>query len=82
MSVNNTCLSPTISDVLSPVSQQAPPLVDEPTPAEIVTESGYDHIGDQPIGTPSIEQRDLKRSKKSKKGKTKKKSSRSDDWEF
>ncbi|KAJ1710037.1 dynamin GTPase [Aspergillus flavus] len=82
MSVNNTCLSPTISDVLSPVSQQAPPLVDEPTPAEIVTESGYDHIGDQPIGTPSIEQRDLKRSKKLKKGKTKKKSSRSDDWEF
>ncbi|KOC13981.1 dynamin GTPase [Aspergillus flavus AF70] len=82
MSVNNTCLSPTIPDVLSPVSQQAPPLVDEPTPAEIVTESGYDHIGDQPIGAPSIEQRDLKRSKKSKKGKTKKKSSRSDDWEF
>lgn len=56
--------------------------MDEPTPAEIVTESGYDHIGDQPIGTPSIEQRDLKRSKKLKKGKTKKKSSRSDDWEF
>ncbi|KAF7624073.1 putative dynamin GTPase [Aspergillus flavus] len=82
MSVNNTYLSPTIPDILSPVSQQAPPLVDEPTPAEIVTESGYDYIGDQPIGAPSIEQRDLKRSKKSKKGKTKKKSSRSDDWEL
>ncbi|KAE8335744.1 hypothetical protein BDV24DRAFT_179111 [Aspergillus arachidicola] len=82
MSVNNTRLSSTIPDVLSPVSQQAPPLVDEPTPAEIVTESDYDHIGDQSIGAPSIEQRDLKRSKKSKKVKTKKKSSWPNDSEL
>ncbi|KAB8206265.1 P-loop containing nucleoside triphosphate hydrolase protein [Aspergillus parasiticus] len=79
MSVNNTRLSPTIPDVLSPISQEAPPPVDEPTPAEIVTESDYDHIGDQPTGAPSIEQRDLKRSKK---GKSKKKLSRSNDYEL
>ncbi|KAK6814819.1 hypothetical protein RU639_009660 [Aspergillus parasiticus] len=79
MSVNNTRLSSTIPDVLSPVSQQAPPPVDEPIPAEIVTESDYDHIGDQPIGAPSIEQRDLKRSKK---GKSKKKLSRSNGSEL
>ncbi|KAB8214697.1 P-loop containing nucleoside triphosphate hydrolase protein [Aspergillus novoparasiticus] len=82
MSVNNTRFSSTIPDVLSPFSHEAPPPVDGPTPAETVTESDYDHIGDQSIGAPSIEQRDLKRSKKSKKVKTKKKSSWPNDSEL
>ena len=73
MSVDNPRFSYSMHNVISQVSDDPPPPVDEPTPAEKAAESDYDHIADQPMEAPPFEQKELK---KSKKGNSKKKSSR------
>ncbi|GAB1207576.1 hypothetical protein APSETT445_006300 [Aspergillus pseudonomiae] len=58
MSVDNPRFSYSMHNVISQVSDDTPPPVDEPTPAEKAAESDYDHIADQPMEAPPFEQKD------------------------